>query len=85
MSIRCHNLCIESSTHGSERRSSEMPKLAYVQPITFGFEEFTENLRCQDDFSEAIEVADYLRACGSVVLVVRTAGELEKRQVQTEI
>ena len=29
------NLCVEISDHGRECRSSEMPKFALVQPITF--------------------------------------------------
>ena len=43
------------------------------------------NLRLQDDVLATIEVTNYLQACGSVVLVVRTAGEHEKSRAETEI
>ena len=39
----------------------------------------------QDDVLANIEVTNYLQACGSVVLVVRTAGEHEKSRAETEI
>ena len=35
-------------------------------------------IRCQDNGPAIIEVADYLQACGVVVLVVRTAGDRKK-------
>ena len=49
------------------------------------FEQYIDLVRCQDDVLAAIEVAEYVQACGSAVLVVRTAGEHEKTHAETEI
>ena len=65
-------LFAEISSHGSECRSSERPKLAPLQPIFFGRLKDIEHSGCQDDVLSTIEVADYLQAFGSAVLVVRT-------------
>ena len=42
--------------------------------LIWQFERYIKLLRCQDDVLATIEVANYVQACGSVVLVVRTAG-----------
>ena len=39
----------------------------------------------QGDVLATFEVADYLQACGSAVLVVRTVDEHEKSHTETEI
>ena len=55
-------------------RSSERQKLVIVQLITFDSLNDALKHLCQDDVLATYEVADYLQAYGSVVLVVGTAG-----------
>ena len=49
------------------------------------FERYIELVRCQNDVLTIIEVAENLQACGSVVLVLRTAGKHEKSHAETQI
>ena len=49
------------------------------------FERYTELVRCQNNVLAIIKVANYLQACGSVALVVRTAGTHEKSHAETGI
>ena len=49
------------------------------------FERYTELVRCQNNVLATIKVADYLQACGSVALVVRTADKHEKSHAETKI
>ena len=48
-------------------------------------ERYIELVRCQDDVLATIKVADYLQACGSVTLFMRTAGQHEKIHAETEV
>ena len=51
------------------------------------FQELERNIelvRCQEDVLATIEVADYLQACDSVMLVVQTTGKHEISQAETE-
>ena len=41
--------------------------------------------RCQDDVLTTNEMANYLQACGSAVLAMRTAGQHKKSLPETEI
>ena len=72
------NLCVEISGHGNESGSSERPEVALVKPITVShFNDELKNQRCKYYILAIIEESDYFQACGSVVLVVRTAREHE--------
>ena len=48
------------------------------------FELWIELLRCQDDVVATSEMADYIQACGSFVLVVLAAGEHVQSHAETE-
>ena len=49
------------------------------------FERYIELVRCEYDVFVTIEVADYLLACGSVVLVMRTVSQHDRIHGETEI
>ena len=49
------------------------------------FERYTQLIICQSNVLTTIKVADYLHACGSVALVLRTADEHDKSHAETEI
>ena len=74
-------ICIEISGHGSGWSSNEKLQALLLQPFIFGtLKGYIKLVRSQDDIHATNEVADYfqyLRACGSVVLVVRAAAAYE--------
>ena len=48
------------------------------------FEQCIALIKCQDDVVAAIEVADNLQACSSVVPVMRTSGEYDNSHAEIE-
>ena len=66
-----------------ERQTANYQSCPHAADYFRQFEQHIELVRCQDDVLATIEVADYLQACGSVV--VQTAGEHEKIHAEIEI